>query len=232
MNPQMLTYILYGLVLVCFLFSLIVSAGVDSDMAKFHKVANSQRKTGAEIAREILASAGIYHVQVCSINKKGGDCYDPRSKTVYLSEKNFRTCSVTAMAVAAHECGHAIQDHTGDTLFNARIAIVPLANIGSKAAVLLILAGLILSQFSFLITIGLLAYSLTTLFYLVTLPVELDASRRALAKIDSLNMAYTQEERKGCKKVLHSAAMTYVVATLTSIVQLLYMISRYSGRRR
>ena len=220
----------YFLVLVGLVLCLGASALVNSTMRKYSKVRNMRGLTGAEAARNILNREGLYNVQIECLNSDDGDHYDPRTDTVRLSYNNFNGTSVTAVSVAAHECGHAIQDSVNYVPLNFRTAIVPVANIGSMLSWPLFLAGLIFSLRP-LLTLGILLFSLAVLFQLVTLPVEFNASSRALKMIGSSGML-GPDEVKGAKKVLTAAALTYVAALASSILQLLRLIILAGGRDR
>lgn len=221
----------YILVVVGMLLCLGASVHVNSVMKKYGKVGNSTGMTGAEAARRILNNEGLYSVQIECLQSDSGDHYDPRTNTVRLSYENYNRASVTAVGVAAHECGHAIQHAKGYAPLNFRTALVPVVNIGSKLGIPLIILGIILSYNNILIQIGIWAFSLSVLFQLVTLPVEFNASARAIAKIDQYGLMST-EENNGCKKVLSAAAMTYVAAAASSILQLLRLILLFGNRRR
>lgn len=221
----------YVLVIIGAVICLLASANVNSVMKKYSKVGNSTGLSGAEAARRILNNEGLYHVQVECLNADSGDHYDPRTNTVRLSYSNYSGSSVTAVGVAAHECGHAIQHAQGYQPLNFRTAIVPVVNIGSKLGFPLIILGVLLSWNYVLIQIGIWAFSLSVLFQLVTLPVEFNASSRAIAKIDQYGLM-SQTENEGCKKVLRAAAMTYVAAAASSILQLMRLFLLYGRRRR
>lgn len=220
----------YVLVVIGAVICLLASANVNSVMKKYSKVGNSTGLSGGEAARRILNNEGLYHVQVECLNADSGDHYDPRTNTVRLSYSNYSGSSVTAVGVAAHECGHAIQHAQGYQPLNFRTAIVPVVNIGSRLGFPLIILGMLLSWNYVLIQIGIWAFSLSVLFQLVTLPVEFNASSRAIAKIDQYGLM-SQTENEGCKKVLRAAAMTYVAAAASSILQLLRLVLLF-GRRR
>ncbi|MDE5588453.1 MAG: zinc metallopeptidase, partial [Acetatifactor sp.] len=213
----------YILVIIGMVICLGASFRVNSVMKKYSKVGNSTGITGAEAARRILDNEGLYNVQIECLQAESGDHYDPRTNTVRLSYQNYNEASVTAVGVAAHECGHAIQHAKGYSPLNFRTALVPVVNIGSKLGMPLIILGVILSWNNVLIQIGIWAFSLAVLFQLVTLPVEFNASSRAIAKIDQYGLV-SMEENKGCKKVLSAAAMTYVAAAASSALQLLRLI--------
>jgi len=160
-----------------------------------------------------------------------GQFYDPRTNTVRLSYNNYNSASVTAVGVAAHECGHAIQHAKGYAPLSFRSALVPVVNIGSNLGLPLILLGVFLSWNQTLIQIGIWAFVLSVLFQLITLPVEFNASRRAVERIEHYGLL-TATENNGCKKVLTAAAMTYVAAAASSILQLLRLILLFGGNRR
>ena len=221
----------YILVLIGMVLCLGASAMVNSAMGRYSKVRNSTGMTGAEAARRILNSEGLYNVQIECLNSGKGDHYDPRTNTVRLSYDNYNQPSVTAVGVAAHECGHALQHAKGYTFLNFRSALVPVANIGSTLGMPLILLGVFLSWNQVLIEIGIWAFSLAVLFQLVTLPVEFNASARAVAKIEQYGLLGGDETR-GCKKVLTAAAMTYVAAAASSVLQLLRRVLLFGGNRR
>ncbi|MBQ4259118.1 MAG: zinc metallopeptidase [Lachnospiraceae bacterium] len=219
----------YMLVLLGTLICLLASGIVNSTMNKYGKVRNARGLTGAEAARRILDSEGLYQVRVECLNSASGDHYDPRSNTVRLSSQNYNNPSVTAVGVAAHECGHAIQHAKGYAFIKIRTALVPVANIGSTLGFPLILIGVLLSWNQTMINIGIWAFSLAVLFQLVTLPVEFNASNRAIAKMEQYGLLGT-EELRGTKKVLSAAAFTYVAAAASSILQLLRLVLLF-GRR-
>ena len=224
----------YILVIVGLLISLLASAVVKSAMNKYHKVGNSTGLTGAECARRILDNEGLYQVQVEDLGSNDGDHYDPAANVVRLSHRNYYGRTVTAMGVAAHECGHAIQHAQDYVPIRIRTALVPVVNIGSRASMPLIFLGVLLSWNPMLIRLGIIAFSLTVLFQLATLPVEFNASSRALERLERYGIV-TQQENQGCRKVLSAAAMTYVAGLLASVLQLLRLILLFSGgggRRR
>lgn len=221
----------YILVIVGMLICLGASAMVNSAMSRYSKVRNARGMTGAEAARHILNNEGLYNVQVECLSSNSGDHYDPRTNTVRLSSGNYRQASVTAVGVAAHECGHAIQHAKGYAPLNVRSALVPVVNIGSRLGMPLIILGVILSWNQVLIQIGIWAFALAVIFQLVTLPVEFNASARAVAKVEQYGLL-TGDETRGCKKVLTAAAMTYVAATASAALQLLRLVLLFGGDRR
>ena len=207
------------------------SAMVNGAMNKYSKVRNARGMTGADAARQILNNEGLYNVQIECLPSNRGDHYDPRTNTVRLSSENYHHPSVTAVGVAAHECGHAIQHAKGYAPLNLRSALVPVANIGSRLGMPLILLGVLLSWNQILIQIGIWAFALAVLFQVVTLPVEFNASARAVAKVEQYGLL-TGEETKGCRKVLTAAAMTYVAATASAALQLLRLVLLFGNSRR
>lgn len=221
----------YYLVIIGMLLCLGASAMVNSTMNKYSKVRNMSGITGAEAARRILNNEGLYNVQIECLSNNKGDHYDPRTNTVRLSAQNFNSASVTAVSVAAHECGHAIQHAKGYTPLNIRSALVPVVNIGSNLGMPLILLGVLLSWNQTLIQIGIWAFALTVIFQLVTLPVEFNASRRAVQRVEKYGLL-TEAEGTGAKKVLRAAAMTYVAAAASSALQLLRLVLLFGGNRR
>ena len=220
----------YFLLIIGMLLSMAASARVKSTFAIYSRVRSASGLTGAEAARRILRMAGITDVTVVPISGSLTDHYDPRNKQLALSQDVYDRTSVAAIGVAAHECGHAIQDAQNYVPLNLRSAIVPVANIGSTLSWPLFLAGLILSIRP-LLTLGILLFSFAVLFQLVTLPVEFNASSRALKMLGSSGMLGT-DEVTGAKKVLTAAALTYVAALASSILQLLRLIILAGGRDR
>ncbi|MCD2492365.1 zinc metallopeptidase [Lacrimispora sp. NSJ-141] len=222
------------LVIVGAVICMIASARVKSTFAKYSKVMSRTGMTGAEAARRLLDSQGIYGVQVMSVAGDLTDHYDPRNKTLKLSQSVYGSTSVAAIGVAAHECGHAIQDEVGYSPLKLRTAFVPVANFGSSISMLLIIAGLIFGarngSYSILVNLGILCFSLAVLFQLITLPVEFNASRRALVLLQENGILY-QDEAAQTRKVLSAAALTYVAGALSAILQLLRLILLFGGRR-
>lgn len=196
---------------------------VSSTTNKYFRVHTQRGYTGEDTARAILNANGIYDVRIEMTRGTLSDHYDPRSKTLRLSTDVYRGTSITSVAVAAHECGHAIQHARGYAPLNIRGAIVPVVNFASSASWALIAIGLFMSSFSFLLKIGILLFSATVIFQLVTLPVEFNASSRALVQIENLGIVSHDEVRKS-RKVLNAAALTYVAAAATAVLQLLRLI--------
>ncbi len=222
----------YILVIIGMVLSLAASARVKSVMNKYARVRNAYGITGAEAARRILNQEGLYNVQIECLSGTEGDHYDPRTNTVRLSYSNYNQATVTSVGVAAHECGHAIQHAKGYTPLNFRTALVPVVNIGSRLGMPMIILGVLLSWNNVLIQIGIWAFSLSVLFQLVTLPVEFNASARAVTKVDHQYGLLSGEETAGCKKVLSAAAMTYVAAAAASALQLLRLVLLFGNNRR
>ena len=220
----------YLLLIVGALISLAASASLKSTFAKYSKIPCSSRITGRDTALRILNAAGIRDVQVGAIQGSLTDHYDPRNKTVSLSQPIFGQYSLAAVGVAAHECGHAIQHAQNYAPLAIRSAIVPVANIGSTLSWPTFVAGLIFSLRP-LTMIGIVLFSLAVLFQLVTLPVEFDASRRALKMLVQTGIL-GEEENKGARKVLTAAALTYVAALAASVLQLLRLIALANGGNR
>lgn len=222
----------YFLVLIGVVLSLLASAKVKSTYARYSGVRSMSGLTGAEAASRILQSNGIYDVSIERIEGQLTDHYDPSAKVLRLSDDVYGSTSVAAVGVAAHECGHAIQHARAYAPLRLRTAIVPAANIGAKLSWPLILIGLLIGTTGsrFLITLGIIMFSLSVLFQIVTLPVEFDASARAVSALDGMGILYGDELR-GTKKVLQAAALTYVAAAAASILQLLRLILLF-GRRR
>lgn len=219
------------LVLIGVVISMWASARVNSTFAKYQRVRSMTGMTGAEAAKRLLNNQGIYDVTVRKVSGKLTDHYDPRSKTVNLSESVYDSTSVAAIGVAAHECGHAIQDNTEYIPLKLRAAIVPVANIGAQISWPMILLGVFFAGFgSPLVQIGILLFSLSVIFQIVTLPVEFNASARAVRLLDE-NGILSGEEVDGTRKVLGAAALTYVAAAAASILQLLRLVILFGGRR-
>lgn len=225
----------YLLVILGAVICLLASARVKSTFAKYSRVRSMSGMTGAQAAEQILHRAGIYDVSVQHVQGDLTDHYDPRRKVLKLSDSVYGVSSVAAIGVAAHECGHAIQHQQSYAPLSIRSAIVPVANIGSFAAWPLILIGLLFSRGtgSFLITLGIICFSAAVLFQLVTLPVEFNASGRAVCILSESGIL-RNEEIAGTKKVLSAAALTYVAGAAAAILQLLRLILLFGdrGRRR
>lgn len=225
MNVNWILIIVIGLV------GLLVQWKLKSVFAKYSKVLSPGGLTGAQIAQKMLNDNGIYDVQVTCIKGQLTDHYDPTKKTVNLSEDVYRSNSVSAAAVAAHECGHAVQHKVGYAPLRLRTALVPAVNISSKLSMFVIILGMIfIEAFPVLFWIGIAMFAMVFLFSVVTLPVEFNASKRALAWLQSSN-SLSQAELGQAKEALSWAASTYVVAALSSLVTLLYYIGIGNSRR-
>jgi hypothetical protein len=221
----------YILVLIGAVLSMWASARVNSTYNKYSRVRSYSGLTGAQAAQRILNGAGIYDVRIEHISGNLTDHYDPGDKVLRLSDSVYGSPSVAAIGVAAHECGHAIQDARSYAPLRIRNAFVPVANFGTKAAIPIILVGVIFGSSYTLIQIGLLCFALGTLFQLITLPVEFNASARAVQILGNTNMLM-DDELKCTKKVLSAAAMTYVASAAASILSLLRLVILFGGGRR
>jgi Zn-dependent membrane protease YugP len=217
---------------VIMLFSWLVSSRLKSKFEHYSKLHLQNGMSGAEIAEKMLADNGIRDVKVISVAGQLTDHYNPLDKTVNLSEAVYNQRNAAAAAVAAHECGHAVQHAVGYQWLTMRSKLVPVVNVASTYMQWILLAGILMIRtFPQLLLIGIIIFAATTLFSIITLPVEYDASHRALAWLESKNML-TQQEQAGAKDSLKWAARTYVVAALGSIATLLYYISIYLGGSR
>ena len=224
------------------IFTIIAQARVNSAFQRFDRVATVRRISGAEAARRILDKNGLYNVRVERVRGHLTDHYDPRDNVIRLSEATYDSVSVAALGVAAHEAGHAVQHATGYTPIRIRSAIIPVTQIGSKLAMPIFFIGFILTSFAYLdsysggliMILGISLFSLSAVFQLVTLPVEFNASARALRTLEETEILQG-DEIMGARRVLNAAAMTYVAALATSlayILRLLLIASGASGRRR
>lgn len=210
------------------LLSLWAQAQVSGNFKRYSGVANRRRLTGAQAAEAVLRAHGVYDVAIRPCSGNLTDHYDPRDNSISLSENVYNSASIAAVGVAAHEAGHAVQYAENYGPVRLRTAIIPATQIGSKFSFVLLLVGMILySQSLFLI--GILLFSLTTLFQLITLPVEFNASHRALQTLENEQLLY-DDELSGAKKVLKAAALTYVAALLMSALQLLRYVLIFLGR--
>jgi len=223
------------LVLPCMILAMIASANVNNTFKKYSQQHSYRRLTGAEAAQRVLSHNGVTGVRIERVAGNLTDHYDPRTNVIRLSDSVYASTSTAAIGVAAHEAGHAVQYARNYAPIKLRAAIIPLTNFGSKLAMPLILAGILfgaLGSFSnTLVYLGIAAFGLSFLFQVVTLPVEFNASRRAMQAIESAQLL-TEEEQRGAKKTLQAAAMTYVAATATALAQLLRLILLFGGRRR
>ncbi len=221
----------YILVIIGIAISGAASAYVNSTFRKYDQVRSSKHVTGTQAAQYILQKEQINDVGVQQIAGDLTDNYNSGNKMLSLSEATAQSTSVAAIGVAAHECGHAVQDHTNYVPLRLRAAIVPVANIGSTISFPLILIGVLFSWNQTLINIGILAFSLALIFQLVTLPVEFNASRRALSILSEGGLL-TEEEVPMARKVLFVAALTYVAAALSTFLQLLRLVILFGGNNR
>lgn len=220
----------YSLVLIGAVIAAIASSKVKTTYAKFGKVGNHGGMTAMQAARTILDNAGLRQIRIERIAGDLTDHYSPKELVLRLSDTTINSNSIAAIGVAAHECGHAIQHAKKYVPLTVRNSIVPVVNIGSKLSWPMIMIGLLFGVTGFL-DLGIVFFSLSLLFQLITLPVEFNASSRALKILKDSNMLY-EEELKGAKKVLSAAAMTYVAAAIASLLSLLRLIILFGGRRR
>ena len=227
------TYVV--LVLPCLILSLWASSNVNSTFKRYSSQFSSRRITGAEAAQRVLSANGIRDVRIDRVSGNLTDHFDPKTNVIRLSDNVFSSTSTAAIGVACHEAGHAVQYSEGYFPIKLRSAIIPITNFGSKLAMPLILLGLLFSyvgSFSYtLVYLGIACFGLSLVFQLVTLPVEFNASRRAISAIERGGIL-TEEEQKGAKKTLRAAALTYVAATATALAQLLRLIVLFGGRNR
>ena len=226
----------YILVIIGIIITMWAQGKMKTTFAKYSRVRSMSGMTGQEVARRILMANGIFDVTVEPVAGQLTDHYDPRSKVVKLSEVIYNSTSVAAVGVAAHECGHAIQDNQEYMPMRLRSAIVPVANLGSTLSWPMILIGVLMANAGSyagysLISVGILCFSLAVLFQLVTLPVELDASRRALRQLNATGIL-PPEEQQQTRAVLSAAALTYVAAAAASMLQLLRLVILFGGNRR
>ena len=220
----------YLLIVIGVVLSMVASAMVHSSFSKYSQVRSASGLTGAETARRIRAYAGITDVSISHVSGNLTDHYNPKTKDVGLSDSVYGSNSVAAIAVAAHECGHVIQHANSYAPLSIRSALVPVANFGSGASWFIILAGIFFSMPP-LVTIGIVLFSAAVLFQVVTLPVEINASRRALAILEECGILGSTEGR-GAKRVLRAAALTYVASAAAAILQLLRLIILFGRNSR
>ena len=228
-----MTYVV--LVLPCLILSLWASSNVNSTFRRYSNQFSSRHISGAEAAQRVLSANGVRGVRIDRISGNLTDHYDPKTNVIRLSDNVFGSTSTAAIGVACHEAGHAVQYAEGYAPIKLRAAIIPVTNFGSRLAMPLILLGLLFSfagNFSYtLVYLGIACFGLSLVFQLVTLPVEFNASRRALAAIEQGGIL-TPEEQEGARKTLRAAALTYVAATATALAQLLRLIVLFGGRNR
>ncbi len=228
-----MTYIV--LVLPFVILSLWASANVNSTFKKYAKQYSARRITGAEAAQRVLSAHGVSNVRIERVGGNLTDHYDPRTNVIRLSDSVYSSTSTAAIGVACHEAGHAVQYAHNYGPIKLRAAIIPVTNLGSRLAMPLILLGLLLSTFAemsyALVYLGIACFGLSLVFQLITLPVEFDASRRAMQTISSAGIL-TEEEQRGARKTLTAAALTYVAAAAVSLMQLLRLVMLFGGGRR
>lgn len=227
------TYVV--LVLPCLILSIWASSNVNSTFRKYSQQHSARRLTGAQAAQQVLAANGVSGVRIERVGGDLTDHYDPRTNVIRLSDSVYAATSTAAIGVACHEAGHAVQYAVNYAPIKLRAAIIPITNIGSKLAMPLILLGLLFgyagqANYTF-VYLGIACFGLSLLFQLITLPVEFNASRRAMQAIDTSGLL-TAEEQKGARKTLTAAALTYVAATAVSLVQLLRLLLIFGGGRR
>lgn len=221
----------YILVLIGVILTLLAQAKMQSTFSKYSKIRSTSGMNGAGVARRILDMNGLGDVEVNHVSGNLTDHYNPANRTVNLSDATYNSYSIAAVSVAAHECGHAIQHSKNYAPLSFRTAIFPLANIGSNLAWPIIIIGVILGGMgNIMIQLGIIMFSLAVLFQFVTLPVEFDASTRALVKLNEDGILPFDEE-SAAKKVLFAAALTYVAAAASSVLQLLRLVLLFGGRR-
>lgn len=213
-----------------FLLMMLASWYVKSAYNKWSRVPSSSRMTGAQAAQRLVSTGPLYGVRIEGVRGNLTDHYDPRTKTLRLSEGVANNASVAAVAIAAHELGHAMQDAEEYFPLRLRAALVPMVNIGSWLGWILIMIGLVLNMLN-LAWLGVLVFSGGALFALATLPVELNASRRARELLSETGIIQTDQERRGVNNVLNAAALTYVASLVTAVLQLLYFVTLIGGRR-
>ena len=223
------------LVMPCILLSLWASSNVNSTFKKYSQQYSSRRLTGAEAAQRVLSANGVRGVRIDRVSGNLTDHFDPKTNVIRLSDSVYSSTSTAAIGVACHEAGHAVQYAENYAPIKLRAAIIPLTNFGSRIAMPLILAGILLTtmgRFSdTLVYLGIAAFGMSLVFQIITLPVEFNASRRAMQAIESSNLL-TEEEQRGARKTLTAAALTYVAATAVALAQLLRLILLFGNRRR
>lgn len=218
----------YILIIIGVIITGIASVHLRTTFNKYSKIRGMSGMTGAQVAERILYNAGIYDVSIVRVSGNLTDNYNPKNKTLSLSDSVYDSNSVAAVGVAAHECGHAIQHQIGYAPLNFRSLLVPVAQFGSGASWFLILLGIFMSAQP-LLTLGIIAFSCAVLFQIVTLPVEFNASSRALKALENNHILY-DEELRGTKEVLSAAALTYVAGVAASVLQLIRLVILFGGR--
>ena len=221
----------YWMILVpAMLIALLAQLNVSATFNRYSRVASRRGFTGARAAEEVLRAHGVYNVRIERVSGRLSDHYDPRSNVIRLSDGVYGSTSIAALGVAAHEAGHAVQYAVGYGPIKLRTAIIPVCNIGSQLSIVLIILGLVL-YFPALFGLGVILFALAVVGQIVTLPVEFNASRRAIQSLSGTGLLDGQELR-GARKVLTAAALTYVAALLVSLAQLLRYLLAFGGRRR
>jgi hypothetical protein len=222
----------YMLVLATIVLAMLASLNVKLTFSRYNKKLSARGLPAHVIAREILDSNGLHDVAVESVGGRLTDHYDPRCNTVRLSESTYNSCSVGAIGIAAHECGHAFQYAVAYTPIKIRSALFPVVNIANRTWIYIVMVGMFLPLFpgTQMIYIGIISFALTALFQLLTLPVEFDASARAMNTIEMQNIL-SADERTGARRVLRAAAMTYIAALLVSLAQLIRLLAILNRRR-
>ena len=227
------TYVV--LVLPCVLFSLWASANVNGTFKRYSNQYSRRGLTGAQAAERVLRANGIGNVRVERVSGNLTDHYDPQTNVIRLSDNVYGSTSTAAIGVACHEAGHAVQYAQNYAPIRIRAAVIPATNLGSRLAMPLILIGILISAFGelsyFFIYLGIACFGLSLVFQLVTLPVEFNASRRAMAAIDQSGLL-TEDEQQGARRTLRAAALTYVAATAVALSQLLRLLVLFGGRRK
>lgn len=222
---------IWVIMIVLMILSFIVQQSMQSKFKKFSKVPLPYGMTGAQVAEKMLRDNGIYDVSVVCVPGMLTDHYNPAKHTVNLSQEVYHGNSIAAAAVAAHECGHAVQHATSYSWLRMRSALVPFVSFSDRIVMWVLLLGvLMVESFPSLLLLGILLFAVTTLFSFVTLPVEIDASRRAIAWLDTTQIATVETRPMACS-ALRTAAYTYVIAALSSLATLLYYVMIYLGRR-
>ena len=223
------------LVLPCIILSLWASSNVKSTFNRYAKQYSSRRITGAEAANRVLSANGVTGVRIERVSGNLTDHFDPKTNVIRLSDSVYDSTSTAAIGVACHEAGHAVQYACSYAPIRLRAAVIPVTNFGSRIAMPLILLGVLLSAFMeasyTLVYLGIACFGLSLVFQLITLPVEFNASRRAMQAIERVNIL-TDEEQRGARKTLTAAALTYVAATAVALSQLLRLLVIFGGRRR
>lgn len=222
-------FVSYGLTIIALIITLAAQAFVSSSYSKYSKVKNTRGITGKDAARYLLDKYGLSNIRVVETNGYLTDHYDPTNKVIKLSKNVYRDSTIASVSVAAHECGHAIQDKENYMFLRIRSALVPIVNFSSHAGYFAILLGCIFGSLN-LIWIGIIAEMVILLFQIITLPVEIDASKRALKELDHIHF-FNSNELAESKTMLTAAALTYVASIVTTLIQVLRLIFMFGNRR-